>query len=87
MWGNCSMTCQHAKDRIFRCARFVLNVNDAELIRNVFSITNSCSLSHCVLIFNVSTVFKSNKIEASIACLKCDDHCFFIGWTCILEQI
>jgi Reverse transcriptase (RNA-dependent DNA polymerase) len=64
VWGNCPMTCQHAIDRTLRrCARFVLNVNEAELTRNVFNITNICSLSHCVLISNVCTVFKSINMD------------------------
>ena len=67
MWGNCPMTCQYAIDKTLRrCARFVLNVNDAELPRNVFNITNICSLLLYILISKRSTVFKSinlNKID------------------------
>ena len=77
-WGNCSMTCQHAIDKTLRrCARFMLNVNEAKLTGNVFNITNICSLSHCVLISNVSTVFKSINLD------KIDDFSSFKLRACV----
>ena len=81
VWGNCPMTCQHAIDRTLRrCARFVLNVNEAELTRNVFNITSICSLSHCVLISNVSTVFKSINLD------KINDFSSFKLRACVSQR-
>ena len=73
--SNCPMTCQHAIDRILKCARFVLNFNEAELTRNVFNITNICSLSHCV-----STVFKSINLD------KIDDFSSFKLRACVSQR-
>ena len=81
VWGNCPMTCQHAIDRTLRrCTRFVFNVNEAELPRNAFNITNICSFSHCILISNVSTVFKSINLD------KIDDFSFFKLRACVYQR-
>ena len=80
MWGNCPMTCQHTIDTTLICARFVLHVNEAELTRNVFNITNICSVSHYVLISNVSTIFKSIKLD------KIDDFSSFKLRACVSQK-
>ena len=78
MWGNCSMTCQHAIDKTLRCAHFVLNVNEAELTRNDFTIINS--FSHYFLIANMSTIFKSIIID------KIDNFSSFKLRTCVSQR-
>ena len=59
VWGNCCLTEQHCFDStLTRCARFVLNNNNAILSQNIYDETSICNFSCNVLLSSMDTVFK-----------------------------